>query len=108
MTWLPGTRIIQAVIMPAAKNFLPYFHLHLFAFSFQSLILVIPFSDRLKSSLVLTIFSPGRCFYPVIKLLLNLFFLIFFFLSRLSFLWISLYFFFTFLDDFSVSFLFLL
>lgn len=78
MTWLPGTRIIQAVIMPAAKNFLPYFHLHLFAFSFQSLILVIPFSDRLKSSLVLTIFSPGRCFYPVIKLLLNLFFLFFF------------------------------
>lgn len=72
MTWLPGTRTVQVVIMPAAKNFLPYFHLHLFAFSFQSLILVMPFSDGLKSSLVLTIFSPGRCFYPVIKLLLNL------------------------------------
>lgn len=74
MTWLPGTGVIQVVIMPAAKRFLPYFHLHLFAFSFQSLILVMPFSDRLKSSLVLTIFSPGRCFYTVIRLLLRLFF----------------------------------
>lgn len=78
MAWLPGTRKIQVVIMPAAKNFLPY--LHLFAFSFQSLILVMSFSEGLKSSLVLSIFSPGRFFYPVIKLLLNLlsfFFLIF-------------------------------
>lgn len=73
MTWLPGTGTIQVVIIPAAKHFLPYFHLHLFAFSFQSLILVMPFSDRLKSSLVLTIFSPGRCFYTVIRLLLKLF-----------------------------------
>lgn len=79
ITWLPGTRIIHVVITPAAKIFLSY--LHLFAFSFQSLILAMPFSDGLKSSLVLTVFSPGRCFYPVIKLQLNLFSLFFFFFS---------------------------
>lgn len=77
MAWLPGTRKIQVVIMPAAKNFLPY--LHLFAFSFQSLILVMSFSEGLKTSLVRTIFSPGRFFYPVIKLLLNISSFFFFF-----------------------------
>lgn len=60
MTWLQGTKVTHVVIMPAAKIFLPY--LHLFAFTFQSLILAMLFSGGLKGSLVLTVFSLGRCF----------------------------------------------